>query len=349
MGGRCGFLPVTSIADRRFVNRLKNCGTGFPADVAVWQALNMNAADIARAASKLRGVVHRTPVLTCSRLNLAVGAELFFKAEHLQKTGSFKARGASYAVSLLSAEERHRGVVTHSSGNHAAALAWAALAQGVQARVVMPEDSLPNKIDAVRSYGADVTLCPPTIAARAQSLEKIVAATGAVFIPPFDDERIIAGQGTAALEFLDEVPDLDLIIVPVGGGGLLSGTILAVGGRVPVYGAEPSLADDAWRSLKAGVIAEPVDPPRSIADGLRTGLGKLTWPIIRDGVEDILLVEDGAIIPATRDLMRFGKWLVEPSGAVPLAALLAHADRFKGRRIGVILSGGNADVGQFLS
>ncbi len=309
----------------------------------------MNLADIHRAASKLLGVVHRSPVLTCSRLNRAVDAELFFKAEHLQKTGSFKARGASHAVLLLSAAERIRGVVTHSSGNHAAALAWAALAQGVTARVVMPEDALPNKVDAVRSYGAEVFLCPPTIASRAEMLKEIVAETGAIFIPPFDDERIIAGQGTAALELLDEVPDLEVIVAPVGGGGLLSGTILAADGRVSVYGAEPKLADDAWRSIKAGAIAEPVDPPRTIADGLRTGLGKLTWPIIRDGVEDILLVEDDEIIAATRDLMAFGKWVVEPSGAVPLAALLANVDRFRGKRVGVILSGGNADVRQFLA
>jgi len=315
----------------------------------MWQGCSMNVADIDRAASTLPGVVHRTPALTCMRLNSAADATLFFKAEHLQKTGSFKARGARYAASLLNAAERDRGVVTHSSGNHGAALAWAAAEQGVAARVVMPENSLTNKIDAVRSYGAEIILCPPTLAARGERLEKVVADTGAVFIPPFDDERIIAGQGTAALELLEDVPDLDFIIVPVGGGGLLSGTILAADGRVPVFGAEPSWADDAWRSLKAGVIAEPIDPPRTVADGLRTGLGKLTWPIIRDGVEDILVVGDELIIAATRDLMAFGKWVVEPSGAVPLAALLANVDRFRGKRIGVILSGGNADVGSFFS
>jgi len=307
----------------------------------------MNVETIIDAASKLSGVVHRTPVLTCSQLDKATGAKLFFKAEHLQKTGSFKARGASYAMSLLTDSERSRGVVTHSSGNHAAALAWAAEEQGVLARVVMPEDSLSNKIDAVRSYGAEVFLCEGTIAAREEALETIIEDTGAVFIPPFDDERIIAGQGTAGLELMDDVPDLDAVVVPVGGGGLLSGTIVAVDGRTSVYGAEPKMADDAWRSLKAGCIADPVDPPQTIADGLRTGLGKLTWPVIRDGVEDILLAEDDRIIDANRELMAFGKWVVEPSAAVTLAALRANAERFAGLRVGIILSGGNADVSRF--
>ena len=307
-------------------------------------------AAVRAASARIGSELHRTPVLTCRSLDKKAGAgvELFFKAENLQKTGSFKARGASNAMSLLSDSEKRRGVVTHSSGNHAAALAWAARSHGVSATVVMPENSLANKVAAVRGYGAKVILCEATLAARVSTLSSIIAEDGAVFIPPYDDSAIIAGQGTVALELLEQVSDLDIIIAPVGGGGLLAGTALVAGeAGKRVFGAEPALADDAFRSLQTGERQAAVDPPVTVADGLRTGIGRLNWEIIRDRVEGILLAEDGQILDATRDLMQFAKWAVEPSGAVPLAALLAQPDLVEGKRIGVILSGGNVDASAF--
>jgi threonine dehydratase len=307
--------------------------------------------DAVRAASaRLGNTLHRTPVLTCCSLDekAGPGVQLFFKAEHLQKTGSFKARGASNAMALLCDSDKRSGVVTHSSGNHAAALAWAAQSHGVAATVVMPENSLANKIAAVRGYGAKVILCEGTLAARESTLASIIAEDDAVFIPPYDDPAIIAGQGTAALELVEQVGDLDAIIAPVGGGGLLAGTALvAAHAGVKVFGAEPALADDAFRSFQTGERQPAVDPPVTVADGLRTGIGRLNWATIQNGVERILLAEEEQILDATRDLMQFAKWVVEPSGAVPLAALLAHRELVEGKRIGVILSGGNVDAAAF--
>ena len=299
---------------------------------------------VIEAHARISPYIHRTPVLTSRRLNKQTKASLFFKAENLQKVGAFKARGALNAILSLDDDTLKRGVATHSSGNHGAALAFAASIVGATAHVVMPEDSLPNKIAAVRGYGAKLTLCQPTLAAREAACQKVVRETGATVIHPYDDERIIAGQGTAALELLSQTNDLDLIIAPVGGGGLLAGTAL-VGqdAEISVIAGEPTMADDAYRSLQAGQRILP-ESTATIADGLRTGLGQHNFAIIRDQVDAILLVSEDAIVHATQQLMHTLKTVVEPSAAVPMAAILEHPNTFAGKRVGVILSGGNLDL-----
>jgi threonine dehydratase len=302
--------------------------------------------DVRAAAERIRPYVHRTPVLTCAALDAMCGAELFFKCECFQKVGAFKARGATNAVFSLSESEAARGVATHSSGNHAAALAYAARCRGTTAYVAMPSNAPEVKKRAVAGYGAEIVECEPTLDAREATLQEIVARTGAVFVPPYNDHRVIAGQGTAALELLDEVTDLDAVIAPVGGGGLLSGTAIAVAALSPdtlVLGAEPQQADDAYRSFHAGHII-PAEHPTTIADGLRTSLGTLTFPIIRRHVRDIVTVSEDAIVEAMRHIWQRMKVLVEPSAAVPVAALLEKRDEVPGRRIGIMLSGGNADL-----
>lgn len=299
------------------------------------------------AASAIAGRVHCTPVVTCEALENRIGhgIRLFFKAENLQKTGSFKARGACHALHRLRDEKSGDSVVTHSSGNHGAALAWAARANRIEATVVMPENSLPNKIAAVRGYGAEVVLCDGSLAARQRGLEAVVERTGARFVPPYDDAHIIAGQGTAALELSQQVDGLETVLVPVGGGGLLAGTSLVGTEKdFSVVGVEPALADDAYRSFRCGVRQPPVDPPLTIADGLRTGLGELNWEIVRDRVEKILLVGEDQIRDATGIIMQYTKLVAEPSAAVPFAALLADPRRFAGQRIGIVISGGNLDL-----
>jgi threonine dehydratase len=302
--------------------------------------------EIRRAHERIRPHVHRTPVMTCAALDRLVGASLFFKCENLQKAGAFKSRGACNAVFSLSDEMARRGVVTHSSGNHAGALARAAALRDIAAHIVMPSNSRQIKVAAVREYGGQITLCPPTLAGREETAARIMAETGAVLIHPYDDERIIAGQATAAVELLEQVDDLDVIMAPVGGGGLLSGTLLAAKSLRPeirVLAAEPRLADDAFRSWRAGkfIAAGRSD---TIADGLRTSLGKLTFPIIMDLVDDILLASEEAIVEATRLILQRAKTVVEPSAAVPLAALLENDANLRGRRVGMILSGGNLDL-----
>jgi threonine dehydratase len=303
-------------------------------------------ADVRAAAERIRPYVHRSPVMTSQRINRAAGAQLFFKCENLQKTGAFKARGASNAVFSLPEARAAAGVTTHSSGNHAAALAWAARLRGIRAYVVMPRNAPEVKKRAVAGYGAEILFCEPTLAARESGLAQVVTETGAEVVHPYDDVRVIAGQGTAALELLADVPDLDVIVAPVGGGGLMSGTAIAAHALRPglrLFGAEPAVADDARRSLAAGEII-PSTYPDTVADGLRTSLGRLTFPILERRLEAILTAQEDEIIAATRTIWETMKLVVEPSGAAPLAALLAGQTNLARQRVGVILSGGNVDL-----
>jgi threonine dehydratase len=302
--------------------------------------------DIERAAERIRPFAHRTPVLTCSGLDELVGAKLFFKCENFQKVGAFKFRGAANAVLSLPEQEARRGVATHSSGNHAQALSLAARLRGVPAHIVMPDNSPRIKVDAVRGYGGRIVFCPPTQEDRERTLGEVVRETGAVFIHPYDNRAVIAGQATCARELLEEVSGLDLLLAPVGGGGLASGTALAACYWSPstrVVAAEPKEADDAYRSLQAGRVLPSV-APKTIADGLRTSLGELTFPIIRALVSAIVLASEGSIVQAMRLIWERMKVLVEPSAAVPLAAMLEGRLPARGLRVGVILSGGNLDL-----
>ncbi len=303
-------------------------------------------AAIRAAHARIAAHVHRTPVLTCAAIDAEVRAHLFFKCENFQKVGAFKARGATNAVLSLDAQAARRGVVTHSSGNHGAALAFAAARRGIPAWVVMPENASKAKLANVRRYGATVRLCAPTLAAREEACADLLATTGATLVHPFDDARVIAGQGTAALELVAEVPDLDAIIAPVGGGGLLSGSAIAATSSRPglaVHGAEPANADDAARSLASGRV-EPAAAATTIADGLRTTLSPRTLAALRAHVASIGLATEAGIVRAMRMIWERMKIVVEPSSAVPLAALLEGTLDLRGRRAGVILSGGNVDL-----
>jgi threonine dehydratase len=303
-------------------------------------------ADILAAQARIRPHVHRTPVLTCRSLDEVVGARLFFKCENFQKIGAFKARGATNAVFSLTAEQAARGVLTHSSGNHGAALAYAARARGIAAWVVMPENASKVKQENVRRLGATIRLCAPTVAAREEACADVGRATGATLVHPFDDARVIAGQGTAALELIDDVPELEAIIAPVGGGGLLSGTAIVARSLVPglrVLGAEPANADDAARSFRSGRV-EPLPAATTIADGLRTTLAARTLAAIRANVEAIGTASEQAIVAAMRMTWERMKIVIEPSSAVPLASLLEQALDVRGKRVGVIVSGGNVDL-----
>lgn len=302
--------------------------------------------EIREAAERIKPFIHRTPVLTCHALNRMYEAEIFFKCENFQKAGAFKIRGSTNAVFSLGDEEASRGVATHSSGNHAAALALAASWRGIQAWVVMPENAPDIKKSAVASYGAEIIFCKPTLKAREEGLAQLIDRTGAAIIHPYNDYRVISGQGTAALELCEEISDLDAVMTPVGGGGLLSGTAISVSSISPktlVIAAEPERADDAYRSFHAGKIIPSINPA-TIADGLRTSLGELTFPIIRKYVKDIVTVSEQAIIEAMRVVWERMKIIVEPSAAVPMAVLLARRQEIPGKRIGIILSGGNADL-----
>jgi len=301
---------------------------------------------VREAAQRIAPHVHRTPVLTCSSLDRMVNAELYFKCENFQKVGAFKFRGACNAVLHLFQEEAIRGVGTHSSGNHAAALALAARLRGVQAFIVMPRDASKVKKAAVAGYGAQIFPCEPTEAGREERMAEVLKETGATFIHPSNDPLVIAGQGTAGLELLEEVSDLDVVMVPVGGGGLLSGTALAVAGLSPdtrIIGAEPEGADDAYRSLQEGRIIPSVNP-QTVADGLLTSLGDNTFPIIREHVEQIVTVSEEAIIAGMRHVWERMKIVIEPSAAVPVGALLEGKIDLSGLRIGIVLSGGNVDL-----
>jgi threonine dehydratase/serine racemase len=305
-------------------------------------------AAIRDAANRIAGYAHRTPVMTSATLDRLAGRRLFFKCENLQKVGAFKYRGATNAVRKLPDADAARGVVTHSSGNHAQALALAARVRGIPAYIVMPRTAPAVKKVAVEGYGGIITLCEPTLAAREEAAAKLVTQTGATFIPPYDHPDVIAGQGTTALELLDEVPELDAIVTPVGGGGLLAGCTIAARGvnpRVRVFGAEPLGADDAARSKAAGEWV-PQTAPNTIADGLLTSTGQLTWPVIRDLVEAIITVTEDEIRAAMRLVWERMKLIVEPSGAVGLAAINTVSFRklISINKIGVVLSGGNVNL-----
>lgn len=302
--------------------------------------------DVRRAAERIKPYAYRTPVLTCASLDRLSGCRLFFKPENFQKVGAFKFRGAMNAVFSLTDDEVRRGVATHSSGNHAAALALAAARRGTRAYIVMPENSSEVKKAAVAGYGAEITFCESTLQGREDGLERTLEKTGATFVHPYNNPRVIAGQGTAALELLEDIPELDIVIAPVGGGGLMSGTAITVSSispRTRIVGAEPQGADDAYRSLAAGRII-PSENPQTIADGLLTSLGSLTFPILHRHLERIVTVSEEAIIRAMRHVWERMKIIIEPSAAVPLAAIMESDWKQRGQRIGVILSGGNVNL-----
>lgn len=303
---------------------------------------------IREAATRIAPYANRTPVMTSSTLNAMAGRELFLKCENLQKVGAFKFRGACNAILKLEDAEAARGVVTHSSGNHAQAVAMAASLRGIAAHVVMPSNSNRVKREAVEGYGAKVYPCEPTEAARRARTAEVLAKTGGTFIPPFDHPDIIAGQGTTMLELHEQVPDLDGVIAPVGGGGLISGISIAARGLRPslrIFGSEPAGADDAARSLASGRFV-PQEAPDTIADGLLTSLGEQTWPIVRDHLETIVTVTDDEICAAMRLIWERVKMIIEPSSAVAVAAVLT--DDFKAlgemERVGIVISGGNVDL-----
>ena len=302
--------------------------------------------DVIEAHKRIRSYVHRTPVHSSAGLDEIFKASLFFKCENFQKVGAFKFRGASNAILCLSEEEKQRGVGTHSSGNHAAALALAARIQGVPAYIVMPRTAPKIKQVAVEGYGGIISFCEPTLEARETGMKEVMEDTGCSFIPPYNHPDIVAGQGTAARELIEDAGELDIVIAPVGGGGLLSGTSISTKYMLPgaeVIAAEPAGADDAYRSFKSGKLIPSVNPD-TIADGLLTSLGDLTFRIIQKNVDDIVTVSDESIIRAMRLIWERMKIIVEPSGAVPLAALVEKKIDVEGKRVGLILSGGNVDL-----
>lgn len=303
-------------------------------------------ADIRAAAERLRGRVHRTAVHHARSFDALVGAEVFFKCENLQRAGSFKVRGAMNAVFSLDDETARRGIVTHSSGNHAAAVALAARERGVAAHIVVGHNTARAKVEAVRTYGGRLTFCEPVLAAREAEANRLLAETGGTLVHPFDDPRVIAGQGTATLELLDDTPGIDLVLAPVSGGGLLSGTAIAAHGISPaitVYGCEPALADDAARSFASGRL-EKNTSLATIADGLRASMSERTFGILRAHAAGIVTVSEDEIVRAMRLFWEIFKLVIEPSCAVPVAALLAGRVPVAGRRVGVIITGGNVDL-----
>ncbi len=308
--------------------------------------MTVSIEDIKSAAQRIKPYIHRTPVMTNESLNQQVGAQVFLKCENLQKVGAFKFRGACNAVFSLTDEEAKRGVVTHSSGNHAGALALAARMRGIPAYIVMPSNAPQVKKNAVAGYGGQITFCEPTLEARESTMERIRLDTGATVVHPYNDTRVIAGQGTAALELLEDVPDLDVILAPVGGGGLLSGTSIAATETkkgIRVIAGEPENADDAFRSIKAGEIIPSVNP-KTVADGLLTSLGTLTFPIIQERVEQIVTVSEAGIIASMKFIWERAKIVIEPSSAVPVGVLWERKIDLRGLKVGIILSGGNVDL-----
>ncbi len=302
--------------------------------------------DIENTHERISPLIHRTPVLTSRSLNKISGAELFFKCENFQRAGAFKFRGATNAVLSLSTGELKRGVATHSSGNHGAALAMAARLQNIPAYIVMPRTAPAVKKNAVKAYGAEIIFCEPTLQARQETLDNVVERTGAVFVHPYDNYTIIAGQATAGKELLGEIPNLDFIVPPVGGGGLASGTALSAkyfSKGVKVIGAEPAGADDAFRSLRDNKIYPSVNP-QTIADGLLTSLSEKTFEILKENLENIFTVSEKSIITAMRLVWERLKVIIEPSSAVPFAAVLENKDFFEGKKVGLIISGGNVDL-----
>jgi len=304
--------------------------------------------DILQAAERIKPYAHRTPVLSNKSLDQKVGAQMYLKCENFQKVGAFKFRGACNAVFSLTDDEAAHGVATHSSGNHAQALALAARMRGIPAHIVMPENAPQVKKDAVAGYGGHITYCEPTLQAREATLRRVVESTGAAFIHPYDNERVISGQGTAVLELLADVPDLEVIVAPVGGGGLLSGTSIAATETkkgIRVIAGEPEMADDAFRSLRDGKVQQS-NNPKTIADGLLTSLSELTFSIIRERVEGIVTVSEQGIADSMKFIWERAKIVIEPSAAVAVAVLWEKKIDLRGLKVGVILSGGNVDLGK---
>jgi len=306
----------------------------------------LTLADVEAARIRIAGKVRRTPVMTNADLDAAAGAALFFKCENFQEIGAFKARGATNAVFHLSDEQAAKGVATHSSGNHGAAVARAAALRGIPAHIVMPSNVSAPKAAQVTRLGAHTYLCEPTMAAREAEVARVIAETGAVLIHPFDNLDVMAGQGTAGLELLEDAPHLDLVMTPIGGGGLISGVSTAVKGRSPgtrVVGAEPAGADDALQSFRAGRLI-PVVSPNTIADGLRASLAESTLAVIRRNVDDVVTVSEAGIVEAMRAIWETMKIIVEPSSAVPLAAIREGGIDVRGLKVGIIITGGNVDL-----
>jgi threonine dehydratase len=303
---------------------------------------------IQAAHEAIKPYVHQTPVLTNASINKITGASIYFKCENFQKIGAFKIRGATCATLALSETEKLNGIATHSSGNHAQAVALTANIHQINAYVVMPKTAPEIKKNATKGYGANVTICEPTLVARQATLDQIIKETGATHIPSYDHYNVIAGQATVAKELIEEISDLEIIMSPIGGGGLMSGTALSTHYLLPnakIIGAEPKLVDDAYRSFKTGV-KQTNDGAKSIADGLLTNLSDKTFEIITKHVHDIITVSEQEIIDAMRLIWERMKIIVEPSSAVPLAAILQQKERFEGKKIGLILTGGNVDVNQ---
>jgi len=302
--------------------------------------------DVVSAYEIVRKYAHHTPIHQSKAVNSILNANLFLKCENFQKVGAFKFRGASNAIFSLSDEDARLGVTTHSSGNHAAALALAALMRGIPSYIVMPENAPSIKKKAVAGYGAKITFCPATQKDREETQAKVQQEMGAAFIHPYNNFKVICGQGTASLELLEDYPDLDIVIAPVGGGGLLSGTLTYVKGynsNIKVYGAEPANADDAFRSLRDKTIYPSISP-KTIADGLLTSLCELTYEIISTKCDGILTVTEKGIVDAMRLIWERMKIIIEPSSAVPIAAIIEHPQYFIGKRVGIIISGGNVDL-----
>lgn len=308
--------------------------------------MSVDYAAILVAHERIRPHIHRTPVLTSSRLDSACGASLFFKCENFQKVGAFKARGAANAVFALDEAAAQRGVATHSSGNHAAALSRAARRRGIAAHIVMPSNAPKIKVRAVEGYGGRIVFCEPNQRAREAACARVIAETGATLIHPFENEDVIAGQGTAAVELLEDVPDLELVLCPVGGGGLLCGTAVAVKAVRPsakVIAAEPAGADDAAESFRKGQLVYQ-EKKNTIADGLLANMGAINFALVQRYVDDVVTVSDESIVAAMRTIWETMKIVIEPSGAVPYAAVLEGGVDLRGKRVGLILTGGNVDL-----
>jgi threonine dehydratase len=302
--------------------------------------------DMLDAHERIKPYIRQTPIRTSNYLNELTGAELFFKCENFQEPGAFKVRGACNAVFGLSDEQAEKGVATHSSGNHASCLSYAAMLRGIPCNVVMPRTAPQAKKDTVRRYGGKITECEPSTTSREETFAKIQAETGGDFVHPYNDPRVIAGQGTCAKELIEQVEDLSAVIAPIGGGGMVSGTCLTLSNLAPdikIYAAEPEQADDAYRSFKAGhIIAD--DAPKTIADGLLVPLKDNTWHFVKNHVTDILIASEEEIVDAMKLIWKHLRIVMEPSSAVPMATILKNPDVFKGKRLGVIITGGNVDL-----
>lgn len=302
--------------------------------------------DIETAHELIKPFIHQTPVLKSELLNEKAGCQVFFKCENFQKVGAFKFRGATHAVLRLSEEEKKQGVATHSSGNHAAALAKAATMNGIQAHIVMPKNAPDVKVEAVKNYGGKITFCEPTLEARESTLLKILEQTHATMIHPYDNFNVICGQGTACLELTEQIPEPDIVMAPVGGGGLMSGTSISAKSRwknTRIFGAEPEMANDAFQSFQAKAFI-PAKNTNTIADGLRTSLSPLTFEVIRTHLDDLLTCKETSIIQAMEWVYKYLKIVIEPSSAVPLAVILDHPEVFKDKTVALIISGGNVDL-----